>query len=101
MRRQLSPYSGTFDGSELYRGLAALHWASLDMSKPSRDLVYFQERVKEGRGPALDIGCGTGRILLPLLAEGCAVEGVDISEEMLACCQRRAVSFGVTPTLYC
>jgi SAM-dependent methyltransferase len=33
--------------------------------------------------PILEIGCGSGRVLLPLLRAGHTVTGVDISEEML------------------
>ena len=90
----------TFDGGELYRGLAAAHWDALDFTKPGRDFECFRRGVLEGNGPALEIGCGTGRILLPLLVEGLAVEGIDISEDMLACCRRRAACLGVSPTLY-
>lgn len=35
----------------------------------------------------LEIGCGTGRILLPLLEAGHRVVGVDLSEGMLAVCR--------------
>ncbi|MHB8511967.1 MAG: class I SAM-dependent methyltransferase [Actinomycetota bacterium] len=36
------------------------------------------------RGPALEIGVGTGRIALPLVASGIDVTGIDLSGEMLA-----------------
>lgn len=90
-----------FDGSELYRGWGAVHWALIDFSKPGRDFEFFRGCVKEGNGSALEIGCGTGRVLLPLLAEGFDVEGVDISEEMLASCRRRAAARGIAPVLHC
>lgn len=37
-----------------------------------------------GPGPALELAIGTGRVALPLAARGVAVEGVDISPEMVA-----------------
>jgi SAM-dependent methyltransferase len=35
-------------------------------------------------GPILELGCGTGRVLLPLAAFGYAITGVDISPALLA-----------------
>lgn len=37
-----------------------------------------------GSGPALELGIGTGRIALPLLQRGVAVEGLDASTAMVA-----------------
>jgi SAM-dependent methyltransferase len=48
----------------------------------------------------LKIACGTGRLLVPFLRDGLAVEGLDGSAEMLAICRSKAAQFRVTPTLY-
>jgi SAM-dependent methyltransferase len=48
----------------------------------------------------LEIACGTGRLLVPFLRDGLAVEGVDASAEMLELCRHKAAQVGVTPTLY-
>jgi SAM-dependent methyltransferase len=37
-----------------------------------------------GRGPALELGIGTGRVALPLARHGVEVDGVDASEAMVA-----------------
>ena len=37
-----------------------------------------------GRGPALELGIGTGRIALPLAQRGVRVYGIDLSEAMVA-----------------
>jgi SAM-dependent methyltransferase len=37
-----------------------------------------------GDGAALELGIGTGRIALPLAARGVRVQGIDLSEEMVA-----------------
>ena len=47
--------------------------------------VLSAERV---RGPVLELGCGTGRVALPLVRAGYRVTGVDISREMLARARR-------------
>ena len=45
--------------------------------------VAFLEKLA-GRGPALELAVGTGRIALPLAARGIRVDGVDISPAMVA-----------------
>ena len=37
-----------------------------------------------GAGPVLELGIGTGRIALPLAAQGLAIHGIDASEAMVA-----------------
>ena len=39
--------------------------------------------------PILEIGCGSGRVLLPLINAGHSVTGVDISDEMLSLAQAK------------
>jgi SAM-dependent methyltransferase len=46
--------------------------------------AFFLDLVRRSGGPVLDIGCGTGRLAIPLAHEGFAVTGVDLSENMLA-----------------
>jgi hypothetical protein len=45
--------------------------------------VAFLKRLANG-GPALELAIGTGRIALPLAAEGVKVDGIDISPAMVA-----------------
>jgi SAM-dependent methyltransferase len=47
------------------------------------ETVSFLERLA-GEGPALELAIGTGRIALPLAARGIRVDGIDISEAMVA-----------------
>jgi Methyltransferase domain len=46
------------------------------------DAVAFLEGLA-GRGPALELAIGTGRIALPLAARGIRVDGVDLSSAMV------------------
>jgi SAM-dependent methyltransferase len=41
-------------------------------------------RPLAGEGPALELGIGTGRVAIPLAAEGVEVRGIDASEAMVA-----------------
>ena len=49
-----------------------------------RDVAFWRAFVAGHGGRALELGCGTGRILMPLARAGADVTGVDRSERMLA-----------------
>jgi SAM-dependent methyltransferase len=61
------------------------------------DDVAFYARACEGRDPVLELGCGNGRILLPLAAAGHEAWGVDASAGMLAGLAAKAAGVGVPP----
>jgi SAM-dependent methyltransferase len=48
------------------------------------DVRFYRTLADERGGPVLDLGCGTGRLLVPLLADGHLVVGVDHAPAMLA-----------------
>jgi len=48
------------------------------------DVRFYRMLADERGGPVLDLGCGTGRLLAPLLADGHRVVGVDHAPAMLA-----------------
>jgi SAM-dependent methyltransferase len=81
-----SPY----DAPELYDEL----FESLDF-----DRRFWLEVGREARGPVLDVGCGTGRILLPLLEAGVDADGVDLSRAMLERLRTKAAKQGFHPRL--
>lgn len=47
------------------------------------EIEFYLKEAKKAKGPVLEIGCGTGRIYLPLMAAGIPISGIDISKEML------------------
>ena len=88
------------DGYE-YRGLIAQSWDLLRGDTSNwPDRPFYRERIIESGQPALDVGCGTGRLLLDYLAEGVDIDGVDNSPEMLALCRDKAAARELEPTLY-
>ena len=78
-------------------GLVAEWWARFNTDGP--EIEYFEEFVRQGQ-PALDAGCGTGRLLLPWLRAGLDVDGCDVSADMIALCRERAEVDGVAPRLF-
>ena len=79
-----------------HHGLVARWWAEFNVGGPEVD--YFRPFVERGQ-PALDAGCGTGRLLVPYLASGLDVDGCDVSGDMIALCRERAEHAGLVPTL--
>ncbi len=44
---------------------------------------FFEHLPSKTQPHVLDVGCGTGYLLIPLLNQGCRMTGVDISKEMI------------------
>jgi ubiquinone/menaquinone biosynthesis C-methylase UbiE len=84
-----------------YTGLMAEFWDLLrgDTSR-WEDRFFYLEAVQRFGQPALDVGCGTGRILLDFLSQGIDIDGVDNSPEMLAICRRKGQRLGLQPSIY-
>jgi len=54
-----------------------------------RDVKFWQGMVQRTGGPVLELGCGTGRVSLPMARTGVEVIGIDRSESMLARARKR------------
>jgi SAM-dependent methyltransferase len=53
------------------------------------DVAFFVEAASESGGPVLEVGCGTGRVLVPCARAGVEMVGLDASAAMLAVCEKR------------
>jgi SAM-dependent methyltransferase len=56
---------------------------------------YLEEARKAAPGPVVELGVGTGRIAIPIAADGIRVIGIDSSPGMLEVCRERAELAGV------
>lgn len=54
-----------------------------------RDVPFWRTLALQSQGPVLELGCGTGRISIPLARAGVSVVGIDRSEAMLARARER------------
>jgi SAM-dependent methyltransferase len=53
------------------------------------DVGFFVEAATQSGGPVLEVGCGTGRVLIPTARAGVEMTGLDLSPDMLAICRER------------
>jgi SAM-dependent methyltransferase len=55
----------------------------LEYGDHTEDVAFYVERARAARGPVVELGCGTGRLTIPLARAGVTVVGVDASDTML------------------
>ena len=63
------------------------------------DIGYYTQSLKPLDGPVLEAGCGSGRLMIPLLEAGIAMEGFDRSPHMLAEHRKAADARGLNARL--
>ena len=81
-----------------HHGLIAKWWAEFNREGPEID--YFRRFIDPDGQPALDVACGTGRLLIPYVRAGLDVDGCDVSADMVALCREAAAREGLAPTLW-
>jgi SAM-dependent methyltransferase len=80
-------------------GLVARDWAEF-ITEGGEEAAYFKNIIAASGEPALDLGCGSGRLLVPLLQAGLDVDGCDFSPDMLAVCREGLDAAGLESGLY-
>ena len=84
-----------------YYGMLAEFWDLFRGDTSTwEDRFFYLDVVRKYGQPVLDIGCGTGRILLDYLQQCIDIDGVDNSPEMLERLNRKAHEMGLQPTVY-
>ncbi|HOJ05838.1 MAG TPA: class I SAM-dependent methyltransferase [Bacteroidota bacterium] len=81
-----------------YTGLVA-EWYDDFLRDEHADLELYRGELHGVAGPVLELGCGTGRMLLALSDNGWDVDGVDVSTDMLERCRAKAEARGFSPRL--
>jgi SAM-dependent methyltransferase len=84
---------GSFDAAA---ARAAARYFDADTSAFLEDLPVIQAYARSTRGPLLELGCGTGRLLVPLARAGYTLTGVDLSEDMLGLAQAKVTAAGLS-----
>jgi SAM-dependent methyltransferase len=69
-----------------------LLYDSVPLYAARKDIAFYVEEATRCPGRVLEVGCGTGRILLPIARAGRPIVGVDSSASMLARCRERVAA---------
>jgi ubiquinone/menaquinone biosynthesis C-methylase UbiE len=84
-----------------YHGMLAEFWDLFRGDTSTwEDRFFYLDIVKKYGQPVLDVGCGTGRILLDFMKQGFDIDGVDNSPDMLALCREKAEKLNLNPTIH-
>lgn len=57
--------------------------------KQESDIQFYVEEAKKAGSPVLELGCGTGRVTIPVAESGIDIIGLDLSEEMLSVARQK------------
>jgi SAM-dependent methyltransferase len=83
-------YHGGYDSHEFIAEVYDLEYSSTGVfaKRPARmkDVGFFVEYARLAKGETLELGCGTGRVLVTTAAAGYRIIGLDLSEFMLKKC---------------
>ncbi len=85
------PRPSPFEDAVLYDAL----FAEFDF-----DRGFYLALARAARGPVLEVTCGTGRVLIPILEAGVDIEGIDLSAPMLERLVAKARARGLTPRIH-
>ena len=88
------------DPETWHHGLVATWWAEFNDDFRPHEIEYFQRQIARCGEPALDVACGTGRVLIPCLRAGLDVDGCDVSADMIEHCRVKAAGEGLAPALF-
>lgn len=85
----------------MYQSLEAhLHDAFWAAEGASAELPLISDFLHLHPGRTLEIGCGSGRLLLPIFEQGTDIEGLEISADMVDLLQKNAAASGLTPRIH-
>jgi SAM-dependent methyltransferase len=70
-------------------GLVADLYDHVGVYRERPDVGFFVDAARNAGSPVLEVGCGTGRVLIPTARAGIDIVGLDVSPSMLAECRRR------------
>jgi len=68
---------------ETYRRIAPFYDGDYESLDYDADTPFYVQLARESGGPVLEMGCGTGRVLLAVARAGIRIHGMDLSPDML------------------
>jgi len=62
---------------------------NIPLYRDRKDVEFYVDLCRAAKGEVLELGCGTGRILIPAAEAGCTITGLDQSGVMLERCRAK------------
>lgn len=56
------------------------------------DIAFYVQEARQAGGPCLELGCGSGRVLIPVAEAGATVTGLDVAKPMLTRARRKVAA---------
>ena len=56
------------------------------------DIPFHVAEARAAKGPVLEVCCGNGRVLIPMLEAGADADGLDLDPDMLADLEKKLVA---------
>lgn len=75
-------------------GKALVDYYDLFFKGEDGDVAFYVEEAQKAGSPVLELGCGTGRILIPVAEAGVEITGLDASKEMLSSIRHKVSELG-------
>ncbi len=88
------------DTLKAYGELSSLFYDATEKYASQREVDFFSSFIEQFPGRVLEAMSGSGRLQIPLMQRGYIVDGVDVSDAMLARCRQRCAGLGLNPELY-
>lgn len=66
-----------------------------DLDPGPMDLPFYLRRLPSPTAQVLELGCGTGRVTVPLAQHCSSIMGIDHSEAMLTICRKKITAAGI------
>lgn len=79
-----NPQPAIQDGASGWDEYAAFYDWENAQTMARRDVPFWQRAAAAADGPVLELGCGTGRVTVPVARSGSSVIGIDLSAPMLS-----------------
>jgi SAM-dependent methyltransferase len=76
-----------------YRERTAVYYDEQSTGLPG-DAAFYVEEARRAGSPVLELGCGTGRILIPIAEAGVEIVGLDASRVMLDIAREKLIRLG-------
>jgi SAM-dependent methyltransferase len=78
-------HSGGYDS----RAFVAEYYDVVPLHANRKDVPFWLELASKAQGPILELGCGTGRVMLQIARAGYRIDGLDLSSAMLSKCREK------------